>query len=191
MRSGAGVFAQVGYHRGDPHTPVWSAVTVTPARHLWLNPGVVILALAAAVVLAAGSLQLGREWLHPKLFGAPTTAEATPPPEPSRSPEPSYTLSGRVRLHAGEFTAEGQRCAGEGEAEEVDEGSLVGISDATGFGIGYTRLGAGELVNERCEFPFTVTAPIGKGTYGVTVPHWGQFRYSEAELPNLLELTIG
>ncbi|MGW4467464.1 hypothetical protein [Micromonospora sp. NPDC004704] len=147
---------------------------------------------AAGLVLIAGAMFATR--------GAPavdttvtpavvTTPAATPPATPPAGP--SYEIPGRVRLVAGQYATQGAACSGVGEYAPTQPGAQIVVTDLAGTAVTYSTIAAGTAVGSTCELPFLLDIPVGAGTYGVDVPGWAQLVYVEADLRDMLELTIG
>ncbi|MCG5460854.1 hypothetical protein MED01_004280 [Micromonospora sp. MED01] len=143
---------------------------------LWLTPATVLIALALAAV-TAGYSERGvgtiRGWL----------AE----PTPATSPQSTYTVPGAIRLPAVQYATDGGVCHG----TAVTPDAQIVVTDPSGATIAYVPLGAGTLVDGACVLPFTLVVPAGKGSYGIDFPQYGLMPYTEQEIADLLDLTIG
>ena len=151
-------------------------VTRTLRTRLWLTPATVVIALALAAVTAGLSLRgvdTIRGW-----FAEPTVAA---------SPQPMYTVPGAIRLPAGQYVTEGQTCHG----TTITADAQIVVTDPNSTTIAYAPLGAGVPTGGVCELPFELAMPVGKGTYGIDFPQYGLMPYTEQEIADLLNLTIG
>ncbi|MFI6238334.1 hypothetical protein ACIBEF_00480 [Micromonospora sp. NPDC050795] len=143
---------------------------------LWLTPATVVIALALAAVAVGFSLR-----------GVDTIQGWFADPTPAASPQPTYTVPGAIRLPSGQYAAQGQGCQG----TTVRPDAQIVVTDPGGATIAYAPLSPGRLVDGTCELPFTLTLPAGKGEYGIDFPQYGLMPYTEHEIADLLELTIG
>lgn len=148
---------------------------MTFRARLWLTPTTVVIAVAFAAAVTVMSFQgvgIIRGWL-----AAPAAV----------SPQPTYTVPGSIRLHAGQYAAQGQTCQG----TTIKPDAQVVVSDSTGATLTYAPVRAGALVDGACELPFTLVMPAGKGSYGIDFPQYGLMPYTEQQIADLLELIIG
>lgn len=162
------------------HTVTVTSTDPRPRRRriaLLLTPGLVVVAVAAYAVV---SLQAGQH-IRGQLTSAPAVT-ATPP-----VPGPMYRIGGNIRLKAGEYVAQGKTC----RSLTIPADAQVVLTDGDGVSLGYAGLRAGKLADGHCDLPFTAELPVGKGSYGVDVPHWGLMTYTEQELADTIELTFG
>ncbi|MEU5668945.1 hypothetical protein ABZ749_00980 [Micromonospora sp. NPDC047753] len=143
---------------------------------LWLTPGTVLIALALAAVTVGFSVR-----------GVDTIQGWLAEPAPAASPQPTYTVPGAIRLPAGQHVTQGQTCQG----TTIRPDAQIVVTDPSGATIAYAPLSPGRLVDGACELPFTLTLPAGKGQYGIDFPAYGLMPYTEQEIADLLELTIG
>ncbi|MEU7972152.1 hypothetical protein AB0B48_08920 [Micromonospora sp. NPDC049089] len=143
---------------------------------VWLTPATVLIALALAAVTVGFFLR-----------GVDTIQGWFAEPTPAASPQPTYTVPGAIRLPAGQYAAQGQAC--QGTAARPD--AQIVVTDPSGATIAYAPLDPGRLVDGACELPFTLVVPAGKGEYGIDFPAYGLMPYTEQEIADLLELTIG
>lgn len=146
----------------------------TPRLRDWAAPGIIAIAVCVAAVLVGAAFL--RETSAERNAGAATTG-------------PAYTIDGHVRLEPGDFTTGGQGCTS--TRADIHPGAQVMVVDGTGATLTYASLGATVLADGRCSLPFTLAIPAGRGEYGIDVASYGQLRYLEAELQDLVELTIG
>lgn len=81
------------------------------------------------------------------------------------------------------YTTHGTSCAGNGGYGDIDAGTEVTVTDASGTVIAADHLTAGEVVSDSCMFGFTVhDIPAGSTFYRVEVSHRGALTETEAEL---------
>jgi hypothetical protein len=73
-------------------------------------------------------------------------------------------------------------CTGSGGYSDIQAGAEVVISDDKGATLAITHLTGGGGLSVSCVFSFATEVPAGKGFYGVTVPHRGTVKMSEAEV---------
>lgn len=107
----------------------------------------------------------------------------------------SLDITGRLVLFDKTYGTLNSDCTGSeasGGYKDLAEGAEVTVTDPTGAAVGLGHLGAGKQAHAgECDWPFTVTAPAGKGIYGVTVAHRNGAKFSEADLSKPLVLSIG
>lgn len=106
----------------------------------------------------------------------------------------SLTVQGVVRLHDDNIASlDGYGgCAGQDGYSDVTGGASVAVLDPSGVVLTVGRLGPGHWsATDECMFTFTVDVPAGKGNYGVQIGHRNVLRYGEAELGEVLDLSIG
>jgi len=150
-------------------------VTVTRLR-LWLTPATVVIAVAIAAVTVGFSAR-----------GVDTIQGWLVEPTPAASPQPMYSVPGAIRLPAGQYVDQGQGCQG----TTIKPDAQIVVTDPSGATIAYAPLSAGQLTDGTCELPFTLVMPVGKGEYGIDFPQYGLMPYTEQEVADLLDLTIG
>ncbi|WP_285797789.1 hypothetical protein [Micromonospora sp. NBRC 107095] len=147
------------------------------SRHrLWLTPATVVIALALAAVFAGMSLRgagIIRGW-----FAAPPVAAG---------PQPMYTVPGTIRLAAGQYVTDAGGCHG----TTIKPDAQIVITDPSGATLAYVPVGDGVLTGGVCELPFELAMPVGKGSYGIDFPVFGLMPYTEQEIADLIDLTIG
>jgi hypothetical protein len=140
---------------------------IAPPRRRWVVPAVVA---GAVLILAAGAtgvlLYLDR----------------------------GLTVQGTVRLHSDYLAVlDGYGgCGGQDGYADVTGGAPVAVLDPAGVVLQVGRLSVGHWsAQDECLFTFAVDVPAGKGNYGLEIGHRNVIRYSETELAQVLELTIG
>ncbi|MFC6017811.1 hypothetical protein ACFP2T_16540 [Plantactinospora solaniradicis] len=100
-----------------------------------------------------------------------------------------YQIAGRVQLSDGEHRTSGDSCTS--IRQDLQPGGQIVVVDGTGAAVAYADLDPATVVDGRCGLSFALRVPAGGGTYGIDVAGYGQLRYSETELQDLMELTIG
>lgn len=121
-------------------------------------------------------------------------------PAPAPSTPATITVTGNITLRLPNFewsTAGG--CWGRGGYDDIRQGAQVVVTDNAGETVAVGKLAAGQPQKDpadasratSCTFGFTVSAPAGRGFYGVEVSHRGRSQYAEKDLERPLELTLG
>lgn len=146
---------------------------------IWLTPTAGLVAVVAAAALGVVSWNTGTR-IRGEIAGTPVAA-------PASTPEPTYSVSGKIRLGAGEYARHGQECRSTTFAEDAQ----VIVTNARGASLTYAQVGAGKMTEGNCDIPFTFTVPAGEGSYGVDVPGWGMAKYTEPQLADTIDLTYG
>lgn len=114
-----------------------------------------------------------------------------------------FLLAGRSFTATGEFTLldtfqddygrGGSLCSGSGGYDDIREGAQVEIRDEAGNIVGVGELEASRMIhNVGCRFSFTIEGvDSGSGFYEVEVSHRGTISYTQEELEDGIELTLG
>lgn len=120
-------------------------------------------------------------------------AQADPTPSPVDPPavDGAYEITGKIRLAAGDYVAQGGTCWGIDSKGPVTAGTEVIVTNSTGARLSTAALAAGRVEAGVCELAFTLAVPPGQGPYGIDVPTLGELTYSEQDLAELIDLTIG
>ncbi len=140
-----------------------SSVMPAPKRPLWP-----LLVLAVAVLIVAGGIG-GYLLLRPSRL----------------------TISGVLELRSASTATSAGRCSGTGGYNDIVAGADVTVTDAAGTIVAIGALGAGAVTNMACAFPFSVSAPAGKGFYGLAIGHRSKVQYSESALAKPVHLSLG
>jgi hypothetical protein len=144
-----------------------------PPRPRWVIP---VVAVLAVLVLALGGLVVvvlaGR--------GGGATAE------PTASMPSTFTLNGQLHL-VGTFHPDwspGADCTGAGGYDDIQGGTSVTVSDASGRLLSVGQLTNGTAVDQAdCSFSFSIAdVPRGRGPYKLEVAHRGAVPYTEVQL---------
>jgi hypothetical protein len=130
--------------------------------------GRVALVAAGLIVLTAG----GAAWIALRPSGRMTVHGTVTIPE--------QAVLGSVSV--------GDPCGGYGG---VDTGTEVDITDSGTKTIALASLGDGHVTKAGCEFPWATKVPTGKGFYGASVGGKGVVKLSEAEMRQLVVLSVG
>ncbi|WP_351232189.1 hypothetical protein [Streptomyces sp. NPDC002133] len=127
-------------------------------------------ATALAVGAVAGAALVALAWVG-------TTIDFADDPD-------TFTTTGGIFLMDPEgFTDDGGSCTGDDGYDDLDVGTEVTISDASGTVVAADSLTTGEVVGTSCLFKFTVHGiPAGSKLYRVEVSHRGDLTKTEAEL---------
>jgi hypothetical protein len=147
-----------------------------------------ILAIGAPALLLGAGLGVGATLLATRAVATSAAAEAS-----TTSPTATtFTVSGSMVLHDG-FGADGVPCSGDGGYSDIAEGTQVVISDESSKTLAVGVLKAGRRdSNGRCKFPFEVLrVPTGQSFYGIEVSHRGRLQYSESQIRQGLQLSLG
>ncbi|GAA2454117.1 hypothetical protein [Streptomyces macrosporus] len=124
---------------------------------------------ALAVGAVAGASAVGLLWtLTDAEFGGPDT----------------FGTSGSITLADPDgFTELSEGCSGDNGYEDLDAGTEVTVTDASGTVVAAGSLEPGEVADYTCVFTFTVDdIPAGSKLYRVEVSHRGALTHTEAEL---------
>ncbi|MEV8309937.1 hypothetical protein AB0P36_21930 [Streptomyces flavidovirens] len=98
-------------------------------------------------------------------------------------PETLTTTGGIFLSDYDGFVSTGELCTGKGGYADLDAGTEVTITDASGTVVAADNLTTGEVVGSACLFNFTVRdIPAGSKLYRVEVSHRGALTKTEAEL---------
>jgi len=143
--------------------PSLSSVMPAPKRPRWP-----LLVLVAALLIVAGGVG-GYLLLRPS----------------------TLTISGVLELRSASTATDGGHCSGTGGYSDIAAGADVTVTDAAGTIVAIGALGAGTIADMACAFPFSVSAPAGKGFYGLTIGHRSKVQYSESALAQPVHLSLG
>ncbi|MFD7445821.1 hypothetical protein [Streptomyces sp. NPDC059909] len=99
------------------------------------------------------------------------------------APDTFTTTGGIFLMDPDGFTNDSGSCTGDDGYDDLDAGTEVTISDASGTVVAADSLTTGEVVGTTCLFKFTVHGiPAGSKLYRVEVSHRGDLTKTEAEL---------
>jgi hypothetical protein len=185
----AEVAAEQGPAGSIPATPD-HVLTVEPAP----RPGSRWARLSRSTILllgvGIGAAAVGAGWLTTSLLGSGTDEAADVAAAPSvlaeeatAGPEPFMTDGSIMLPSVGAGLDNGALCSGTGGYSDIDLGTQVNITDATGTLVARGSLGPGEKTEAGCQFSFTIDdITPGSKFYTVEVSHRGGLTQTEAEL---------
>ncbi len=106
------------------------------------------------------------------------------------------TVRGSILLIGGPMGWQGKLgdpCRTGGEFADIQPGTTVTVSDASGKSVALGALDAGKQDGaSNCRFQFTVSGvPAGEDFYGIEVSHRGRGQYTAARLRERVDLTLG
>lgn len=148
-------------HQGPPPQP--------PARGRRLWPIILAVALGA-VIIASGAG--GAAWWF--LLRA----------------EEKITVDGTFLIHDSGLE-NGETCWGDGGYSDIAPGTQVTVTNEAGTVLAIGKLGTGSGTILGCSFSFTVEVEAGHKFYGFEVSRRGTVRYTEAEIRDGVELSLG
>lgn len=164
----------------SPHPHAEAEPAVAPPRSPgWLVP---LLAVVALVLVAETAVM---------------TWALTRTPAPVRvTSGPAIAVHGSLKLTSPGLGETGSGCQGGEGYSDIHAGTQVTITDPAGVVLAIGQLGPGLPIVvdgfRSCVFRFTaISAPSGKGIYGIEVSHRGVMRFEEARLAGDIELTLG
>ncbi|MGW0777682.1 hypothetical protein ACWD01_29450 [Streptomyces sp. NPDC002835] len=172
-----------------PATPD-HVLTVQPAP----RPGPRWARLSRSTVLllgvGIGAAVVGAGWLTTLLLGSGTDEAADVAAAPSvlaeettAGPEPFMTDGSITLPSVGAGLDNDALCSGTGGYSDIDLGTQVNITDATGTLVAHGSLGPGEKTEAGCQFSFTINdITPGSKFYTVEVSHRGGLTQTEDEL---------
>jgi hypothetical protein len=104
----------------------------------------------------------------------------------------SITVNGKVVLTLLQFSGRTD-CEGTGGYSDIKQGTQVTALSPDGTILAVASLPAGiGLVENECDFDFSMKIPAGKGTYGFALAHRGIAVFTEQDVKSgIVALTVG
>jgi hypothetical protein len=172
------------------YPPPWTPPPTPPRRHT----GLVAAAVVAALVIVGAAVGLG---IGLRGHAAASSSSASPT-SAGRNAASAINVHGTLLLtdSPGVENLDDVTCAGMGGYGDIAMGAQVVITDESGTTVAVTELGVGKLIGSgatrECQFEFSASSvPAGKSFYGISVTHRGTIQYTEDQLRNGVELTLG
>lgn len=106
----------------------------------------------------------------------------------------TFTVNGKLSVAGEGGSSAGGACSPSEGYDDIAEGTSVVVMDAAGKTIAIGKLGAGETGSYllACNYKFKVTGvPVGAKFYKVEVSHRGAVQYTEKQMHQTLDLSLG
>ena len=106
----------------------------------------------------------------------------------------AFTVNGQLSVSGEGGSSAGAECFPSDGYDDIAEGTSVVVMDAAGKTVAIGKLGAGETGSYllSCNFKFKVTGvPAGAKFYKVEVSHRGAVQYTEKQMHQTLDLSLG